>query len=245
MRWKIELAYLGTHYAGWQRQPNDRSVQQVVEEAFSTILRQDIELVGCGRTDAGVHARQYVAHFDAGPISQPEKTVYQVNAILPPDIAVHHLDQVHDAFHARYDAVARQYKYYMHGQKDPFLDHQSLYFHYHVELDREAMHAAAALLLQYNHFKPFCLTGSDARHFTCRIDHSEWVFDQGKAVYSIQANRFLRGMVRLIVGACLNAGLNKIKPDDLRKSLDEQSAVPHAWSVPAHGLFLERVDYPG
>ena len=243
MRWKIALSYLGTNYAGWQRQPGDLTVQQVLEESLSTILRQPIEIIGCGRTDAGVHARHYIAHFDAESFDTA-KTVYHTNAILPTDIAIHSIVEADPEFHARYDATERLYCYYLHFEKDPFLHSTSYYFHQAHEINWDALHESAAVLLSFDQFKPFCKTGSDADHYRCRIMESSWQVDEHKAVYTIRANRFLRGMVRLIVGASLNAGINKITVEQIKDSLRDQSAMPHAWSVPAQGLFLEDIVYP-
>ena len=243
MRWKIHLSYSGTAYCGWQRQPGDPSVQQTLEEAFSLILRQPVEIVGCGRTDTGVHARAYTAHADIQDAEPTDKILYQLNAVLPHDIALHSIEGTDADFHARFDAVERHYQYYVHFHKDPFARNQSYFFQHHTGLDQPAMHAAATLLMQYQYFQPFCKTGSDAEHFKCLLTESKWIFENGHAVYSIKANRFLRGMVRLIVGACLNIGLHKITFEELKESLDNQSQLPHAWSVPPEGLFLEKVTY--
>jgi tRNA pseudouridine38-40 synthase len=243
MRWKIHLSYLGTAYCGWQRQPGDPSVQQTLEEAFSLILRQHVEIVGCGRTDTGVHARNYVAHADIQDIEPTDKVLYQLNAVLPHDIALQSIEETGANFHARFDAVERHYQYFLHFYKDPFARNQSHYFQHHTDINQVAMQEAASMLLMYQHFQPFCKTGSDADHFKCNLTESRWTFDMDHAVYSIKANRFLRGMVRLVVGACLNVGLGKITVDQLNESMDLQTLIPHAWSVPAEGLFLENVTY--
>jgi tRNA pseudouridine38-40 synthase len=243
MRWKITLSYLGTHYAGWQRQPGDLTVQQVVEEAFSTILRQPIEIVGCGRTDAGVHARKYVAHLDVAEVEPTSKLIYQVNSILPHDIALHSIEQADPEFHARFDANERMYRYYLHFNKDPFLLNTSFYFQQGKELDTDLLHESAALLLPFDQFKPFCKTGSDADHYRCKLMVSSWSVNEGRGVYTIRANRFLRGMVRLITGACLNVALGKITLEEMKESLEQQTPIPQAWSVPAEGLFLEEIVY--
>jgi tRNA pseudouridine38-40 synthase len=244
MRWRIHLSYLGTHYCGWQRQPNATSVQQTLEEAFALILRQPVEIVGCGRTDTGVHARNYVAHAEVVDFSLTDKVVYQINAVLPVDISIRNIVETHESFHARFDALERQYRYYMHFTKDPFLNGLSYYFHQHTVLDQDKVHAAAALLMQYDEFLPFCKTGSDADHFRCQLTASKWMFEDGKAIYTIKANRFLRGMVRLAVGACLNVGLGKISLEELQESLENQLPLAYAWSVPAEGLYLEQISYP-
>lgn len=244
MRIRIQLSYSGTSYCGWQKQPGDSSVQQTLEDSFSMILRQPVEIVGCGRTDTGVHARNYTAHADVHDIQWSDKLVYQLNSVLPKDIAIHHISEADAAFHARFDAVERHYKYYLHAHKDPFRLSQSFYFLQYIELDQQAMHEAAAMILSHSQFKPFCKTGSDADHYKCRVTESNWIFDKEQAIYSIRANRFLRGMVRLIVGSCLNIGLKKISIEDLKESMDQQSPVSHSWSVPPEGLFLEDVTYP-
>ena len=243
MRWRIDLSYKGTNYSGWQKQPGDRTIQQTIEEAFSTILREPVEIVGCGRTDAGVHARKYTAHFDANLINDPSKVLYQINSILPDDIAIHFLEETRPEFHARYDARERHYKYHVHFIKNPFLIDQSFYFGTHAGLDKSAMQDAAKLLLNHNDFLPFCKTGSDATHFKCTVTESIWVFENDQAIYSIKANRFLRGMVRLITGACLNAALGKLSLTSFEESLQKQIPLPLQWSVPPEGLFLEDVSY--
>ena len=243
MRWRIHLSYLGTAYCGWQRQPNGSSVQQTLEEAFAMILRQPVEIIGCGRTDTGVHARFYVAHADVTDVPLNDKVIYQINAVLPHDIALLSITETDPAFHARFDAIERQYKYYIHFNKDPFRTTTSWYLHQHTPLDQDKMHASANLLMQYDQFKPFCKTGSDADHYRCTMKESSWAFHDDHAVYAIKANRFLRGMVRLIVGSCVNVGLGKNTISEMKACLDNQSLLPHAWSVPAEGLFLEGVGY--
>jgi tRNA pseudouridine38-40 synthase len=243
MRWRIQLSYQGTHYCGWQKQPGDPSVQQTLEEAFSIILRQPVDIVGCGRTDTGVHARKYTAHVDVTDVPLTEKLIYQINAVLPEDISIHSIVETDPFFHARFDAIERHYKYYIHLEKDPFSNGHSFYFHQHASLDQTLMHKAAEMLLMYDQFQPFCKTGSDADHFKCSLTESKWIFEHDHISYSIRSNRFLRGMVRLVVGAGLNVGLGKSSLADLKASMDIQSPLPHAWSVPPEGLFLEDVKY--
>ena len=244
MRWRLELSYFGKAYCGWQKQPGDITVQQTLEEAFSTILREPIEITGCGRTDTGVHAKRYTAHMDVTSVIYTPKILYQVNAILPRDIAVNSIAEVDYTFHARYDALERHYMYYIHFEKDPFIKDQSFFFNQNTDLDMFGMQAAALLLKDYNEFLPFCKTGSDAEHFKCSVTESQWFFENNKATYSIKANRFLRGMVRLIAGACLNVGLEKISVQTIKECMDTQTPLPVQWSVPPEGLFLENVVYP-
>jgi tRNA pseudouridine38-40 synthase len=245
MRWRIDLSYQGTNYNGWQKQPGDRTVQQTLEEAFNMILRQPVEITGCGRTDTGVHARKYTAHTDISGDPDIVKTIYQINAVLPYDIAIHSIRKTADDFHARFNAVERQYKYYIHLNKDPFLQHLSYYFNLNMSLNKEAMMEAAKVLLQHDEFLPFCKTGSDAQHYQCQLTQAEWSFANDKMVFTISSNRFLRGMVRLIVGAGLNIGVGKITVEELDKSLREQKPLSLQWSVPPEGLYLENVVYPG
>ena len=244
MRWRLELSYFGKAYCGWQKQPGDVTVQQTLEEAFSTILREPVEITGCGRTDTGVHARRYTAHLDVTSVIYSPKILYQVNSILPPDIAVHSITETDFSFHSRFDAIERHYKYYLHFDKDPFTIHQSYQFSQNADLDMVAMQETALLIKEYNEFLPLCKTGSDAGHYKCTVTESHWIFEDHKATYSIKANRFLRGMVRLIVGACLNAGLGKLSLQDIKNSMDTQTPLPISWSVPPDGLFLEDVVYP-
>ncbi len=243
MRYRILLSYMGTKYSGWQKQPGDRTVQQTLEETFSKILQEPVDIVGCGRTDAGVHGRSYVAHFDAEGMTDTAKVLYQVNSVLPVDIAVLSIDRIHDDFHARFDAVSRSYEYSIHYHKDPFLVDRSFYLNRHKELDQEVMHEVADLILKSNNFQSFSKTGSDNLNFNCVIRRSQWTFEEGGCMYSISANRFLRGMVRLLVGATLNAGLGKLSIEEISKSLENQIPLPLQWSVPAEGLSFVGVGY--
>ncbi|HUR30630.1 MAG TPA: tRNA pseudouridine(38-40) synthase TruA [Saprospiraceae bacterium] len=244
MRYKIILSYMGTNYSGWQKQPGEKTVQQTLEEAFSTILREPIEIVGCGRTDTGVHARGYTAHFDANNIADFFKTAYQVNAILPADIAVWSILPVQNDFHARYDAVERSYAYSIHFLKDPFVYNKSFYLNAYQELNQVAMKEAAALIMNFEYFLPFCKTGGDNKNYQCFIKNSEWYFQEYACSYTISANRFLRGMVRLIVGACLNVGFGRLSVDTLHSCLIMQKPLPQQWSVPPQGLCFSYVVYP-
>lgn len=244
MRYFLELAYDGTHFSGWQRQPNAPSVQATIEEALSLILRTPIEIVGCGRTDAGVHAGYYVAHFDFGG-TFPEGFVARLNKFLPPAISIFELRPVAETAHARFDAIRRGYTYYISTRKDPFRKHTAYHFPFFAQLDQEKAQAAAELLLAYTAFFPFCKSHSDAKTMNCRLVTSTWTFEpeQHRAQYRVEADRFLRGMVRLIVGTCLNVGLGKLQLAEVKTALDQQTRLPKAWSVPPQGLFLDEVVY--
>lgn len=245
MRYFLTLSYLGTHYSGWQRQPDAVSVQEKIEDAFATILRQPIEITGCGRTDAGVHARDYVAHFDwEGAL--PPTFLNGANSLLPRDIAVHGLAPVGPSAHARYDAFERSYEYHIVLRKDPFSLETAWFLPKNDRLDCSKMQAVADLLPRYGAFAPFCKTDNDLDHFLCDLKTARWEMDETRhrLVFHITANRFLRGMVRLVVGACLNAGLGKIAVADVEAALDAQTLVPKSLSVPPQGLCLTRIKYP-
>ncbi len=243
-RYFAAISYLGTRFAGWQKQPNADSVQQTVEKALSTLLHTEVKVVGCGRTDAGVHARNYVLHFDTDPIDPPELT-YRLNKFLPPDITFHHIAAVVTTAHARFDANYRAYTYWMHCAKDPFIADTSYHYPFFNRLDRNKIQLSAKLLLEYDAFLPFCKTGSDAKTMNCELHRSEWIFeDDQRMAYHIAANRFLRGMVRLITGMCLNVGLGKLSLQTVRQSLDRQQPLPKSYSVPPHGLCLHEIRYP-
>lgn len=245
MRFFLTLAYKGTAYAGWQRQPNAVSVQSRLEEALSTLLRHPVELTGCGRTDAGVHARYYVAHFDTAD-ALPASFVRAVNSLLPPDIAVFSAGQVPDAAHARYDAFERSYEYHISLRKDPFATELAWFYPQHTKLDLAPMQEVAGMLPMFEAFAPFCKSDSGLEHFRCELKSAAWELapERHRLVFHITANRFLRGMVRLIVGACIQAGRGKLHPEEIRVALQQQQPLSLSLSVPPQGLFLTSVVYP-
>jgi tRNA pseudouridine38-40 synthase len=243
MRYFIELSYNGTRFSGWQRQPNAPSVQAAIEDVFSLILRQPVELVGCGRTDTGVHARYYVAHFDfEGTL--PDFFFERINKMVGRDISLKKISPVHAEAHARFDAFSRSYEYHITFVKNPFEQETKWFFHQHNLLNINQLCKTAEMLRGYENFAPFCKTHSDVKTMQCQLTRSEWIFEGDKAIFHISANRFLRGMVRLIVGACVNVGLGQMTLEDLTKALDEQSPLTKSYSVPATGLFLTEVKYP-
>jgi tRNA pseudouridine38-40 synthase len=243
LRYFVEAAFDGTRYAGWQRQPGDLTVQQVLEEAFTLILRENVSITGCGRTDAGVHARQYFFHFDTEQEFSAQ-LLKRFNRYLPPDIALLGYWPVELTNHARYDAMRRTYRYYIRFSKDPHEAAYSLWYPYPEFPDFDIMAEMASLLLRYDAFKPFCKEGSDARHYRCELLEASWRHDAREAVFTISANRFLRGMVRLIVGTALQMGRGKITLETVEAALTEQSALKGIDSAPAHGLHLEQIGYP-
>lgn len=241
-RYFIWLSYDGTAYNGWQVQPNGNTVQAELEKALSVLLRQRIEVTGAGRTDAGVHARVMAAHFDCcGAL--PQAPVYRLNCLLPPDIAVSRVEAVAADMHARFSARARTYHYYIHARKDPFLRHHSLEL-MHTAYDFDAMNAAAALLMEYSDFASFCKSQSDNKTTLCRVTEACWVDDgDGRWHFVITADRFLRNMVRAIVGTLLKVGRGKISVDDFRNIIERRDRCAAGDSAPAHALFLHDIRY--
>ena len=245
MRYFAELSYRGTNYFGWQRQPLQISIQETLETALSTILRSPTAITGCGRTDTGVHARQYFLHFDVEN-GGPQNLTHRLNKLLPSDIAVKQIFRVEAAAHARFDAFERSYEYYMGFEKDPFSTDLVWHFPYSQKPDLGKMQKAAALLKNYDHFYTFCKSNTDVKTMACQLKRSEWIFDERKNqyVFYITANRFLRGMVRLIVGMCVNVGLDKIRLEEVEKALKNQSLLEKNLSVPPQGLYLTGIKYP-
>ncbi len=242
MRYFIELSYAGTRYHGWQTQPNADTVQNNIEKALSLLLRFPTPITGAGRTDSGVHARQMFAHFDTNLIFDPNDLVYKLNSFLSHDIAIHQIFAVQDQAHARFDAVSRQYKYYIHSKKNPFLNDFSWY--YKPELDLKAMNEAAKSLLFFTDFKSFSKTHTDVKTYICHIEEAYWQKENDQLVFTITADRFLRNMVRAIAGTLINVGLGKITPTDMVKIIEARNRNKAGFSVPAHGLFLEKITYP-
>ncbi len=243
MRYFIEFAYNGTHYHGWQLQPNAPTVQQTLTNALSTLLRQPIELVGAGRTDAGVHAKQMFAHFDWEEQIDSAVLTLKLNSFLPPDIVVYQFMKVADDAHARFDATARTYEYHIHLFKDAFI-HPLSYYH-HKKLDVDLMNQAAKILFEYNDFECFSKTHTDVFTFNCDVFEAEWKWiSDHNIVFTISANRFLRNMVRAIVGTLINVGLHKVTLDDFRTIIESKNRGKAGFSVPGNGLFLTKVSYP-
>lgn len=245
MRYFLTLSYRGTRYAGWQIQPNAPTVQATLETALSTILRQKIEITGCGRTDTGVHASYYIAHFDAEG-ALPPTFLNGLNSILPEDIAIHDIQLVQPEAHARFDAFERAYEYHFSLQKNPFKTETAWFYPQFALLDFEKMQETAALLPQYSAFFPFCKSNSGLEHYNCVLKSAFWEQrpDDQEWVFHIRANRFLRGMVRLIVGACVQVGRGQLQVDDIKNALEAQKSLKKSLSAPPTGLFLTDVKYP-
>ena len=245
MRYFAEISYCGTRYAGWQKQPGELpSVQGVVEDAMSLILAAPIEITGCGRTDTGVHARQYFLHFDfEGEF--PEGFLKRLNKFLPADIAFRRIFPVASGAHARFDAYERSYEYHLTLSKDPFTTGLVYFFPFRDRLDFDKTQQAAGLLLQYDTFFPFCKSNTDDRSLRCDLKRAEWVSDpeNDRLIFHISSNRFLRGMVRLIVGMCLNVGMDQVSLDEVKEAMEAQTRLAKSWSVPGEGLYLTGVRY--
>ena len=242
MRYFIWFSYDGTAYHGWQRQPNGNSVQAELERALSTLLRQPCEVTGAGRTDAGVHARRMCAHFDYSGAYDIDNLAYKLNRLLPRDISVDSVERVSDDMHARFSAVSRTYHYYIHTHKDPFLRHYSYETHY--SLDFDAMNGAASLLLGHDDFAAFCKAGADVKTTLCKVTTACWHQTSPTTYYfEITANRFLRNMVRAVVGTLIDVGRGRMTADEFRRVLCGGRRTEAGESMPANALFLEEVRY--
>jgi tRNA pseudouridine38-40 synthase len=240
-RYFLELSYLGTHYSGFQAQENANTVQAEVEKALKIFLRADIGLTGSSRTDSGVHARQNFFHFDfAAPI--PEGFLYHVNAILPADIALKGLFPVSREAHCRFGAISREYEYVLYSRKDPFLDDRAWFYPY--PLDGRMLQEAAAIVAETRDFSSFAKKRGQAGTPFCEIMESRWVQTQQGWTYQVRGNRFLRGMVRGLVGTMLQAGRRKINIGGFRAILQSGENTRADFTAPGKGLCLMRVTYP-
>ena len=242
MRYFVTFSYNGGRYHGWQIQPNGNSVQAELQGALSTLLRQDIIVTGAGRTDAGVHARMMVAHFDFdGPVDCAQLT-YKLNRLLPWDIAVQKVEPVSNDLHARFSAKSRMYRYYVHTAKDPFLRAYSCELHY--PLDFVKMNEAARLLLDFEDFGAFCKAGADVKSTLCDVTKAEWVQTSATTWYfEIRANRFLRNMVRAVVGTLIEVGRGRLSLDEYVKVIEGKKRSEAGESMPGHALYLEDIVY--
>lgn len=241
MRYFIHLAYKGTNYHGWQSQPDAISVQECLEKALLTLLRKPISIMGAGRTDAGVHAKEMFAHFDFDLTIDSDKLVHKLNSFLPKDIAVFNIIQVVDDAHARFDATKRTYEYHIHTHKNPFECHDS--WQHSLALNIENMNEACKILFDYNDFECFSKLHTDVNTFNCKIYEAYWKQNGNQLVFTISADRFLRNMVRAIVGTMINIGLEKISLDDFKKIIEGKDRAKAGFSVPAHGLYLTKIEY--
>lgn len=251
MRYFIKFSYNGTNYHGWQYQPNASSVQETLNKALSTIFNQEIDCMGAGRTDTGVHARQMFAHFDLLTTFEVSNIIHKLNSFLPKDIVVFDIIPVPENAHARFDATKRTYQYHINTFKDAFLNNQSWYFP--QDLDLDLMNQASKILLNHTDFQSFSKVNTDVNTFDCKIYEAFWT--QGKAeqtsekqdnneiIFTITADRFLRNMVRAIVGTIVYVGLKKITLQEFNSIIESKNRNNAGFSVPAQGLYLTKIDY--
>ncbi|MFW6370288.1 MAG: tRNA pseudouridine(38-40) synthase TruA [Bacteroidota bacterium] len=242
-RYFVQLSFKGTRYHGWQIQPNAISVQEVLENAFTVLLQEKVGVVGAGRTDTGVHASFYVLHFDvAKAISDLPKMVYRLNSFLPSDIAIQKIWKVPQDAHARFSALSRTYKYFITLKKDPF----SVETEYYLRLKPDVfkMNEAAQILMDCTDFTSFSKLHSDVKTNICNVCHAEWTVENNRLVFTIKADRFLRNMVRAVVGTLLDVGKGKIAIEDFKRIIGIQNRGAAGASAPAHGLYLVDVEYP-
>jgi len=242
LRYFLELAYFGKAYHGWQNQPNAISVQEEIEKALSVIFQQKMEIVGAGRTDAGVHAKQIFAHVDIDEELKKEAFQFKLNSLLPADIALKDVFKVKPDAHARFDALSRSYEYHVVQQKDPFLEDRSYFVK--NSLDIEQMNRASEILKDYTNFKCFSKSKTDVKTYNCKISEAVWKTENEVLVFHITADRFLRNMVRAIVGTLLEIGFGKQPVESMHEIIKSKDRSKAGTSVPAKALFLTRVTYP-
>ena len=244
MRFFITFTYNGTRYCGWQRQPNGIAVQEELEKALTTILRTPIELTGAGRTDAGVHALNMVAHFDIADDTtvDSQRLINNLNSLLPYDIAVKNVERVTDEAHARFDALSRKYEYHIITHKNPFLKEQACRIHF--PLNMELMNEAAKVLFEYEDFTSFSKLHTDVKTHNCTIMEAYWQQRGEELVFTIKANRFLRNMVRAIVGTLMEVGRERLTIEGFRQVIEAKNRCSAGHSVPACGLYFIEAEYP-
>lgn len=250
-RFFIELSYDGTSYHGWQVQPNAVTVQEVLDKVLTTVLRQPVETTGCGRTDTGVHAREFFAHFDLIVDEEQPATDYaqwavdkirSLNAILPADVGIKNLIPVPPEAHTRFDAILRSYEYHIHFNKDPFRQNYSWLIR--DQPDIKLMNLAAKMIMEFTDFSCFSKSNTQVKTNNCKIYHAEWAKTDNGIVFHISADRFLRNMVRAIVGTLLQVGRHEIEPWQVKLIVQSKNRSKAGTSVPACGLYLTEVKYP-
>ena len=244
MRYFIYIAYRGTSYHGWQVQPNSPTIQSVLDDALSVVLNEKISTIGAGRTDTGVHALIFCANFDTSlpDLDTSEKIIFRLNCYLPEDISVYSIRKVLPDANARYSAVSRTYKYFISRTKDPFFNNSSWYLHSH--LDISVMNEACTILLNHSDFTSFSKLHSGAKTNICRIYYANWVEQEGRLIFTIRADRFLRNMVRAIVGTMADLGSGKITLEKFEEIIIQKDRCKAGKSAPAQGLFLTEIEYP-
>ena len=241
MRFFLQLSYNGTNYHGWQSQPNANSVQAEINKALSTLLNSKIEVMGAGRTDTGVHAKQMYAHFDYNTSFDVPKLIMKLNSFLPNDIAIHAIFQVDDEVSSRFDAISRTYEYHIVQYKNPFAPDT---YYLHKKLDVDAMNLACKHLLGKQDFSSFSKVNTQTFTNNCNVIFAKWEWENDELIFSIKADRFLRNMVRAIVGTLLEVGIGIVKADDVKEIIKAKDRGQAGNSVPGNALFLIEVEYP-
>ena len=243
LRYFIELSYNGSGYHGWQSQPNAITIQQTIENSLQLMLKnKKLKVVGAGRTDTGVHALQMYAHFDFDQNFDPENLIFKLNSFLDKNIVINNILKVHNESHARFDAYLREYKYFLTSKKDVYNSHTKYYFT--KKLDFNEISKAIEIIKKNTNFKSFCRSKTDVTNYECSINNFEFEVINSEVIFTISANRFLRNMVRAIIGTILDVGLYKTSLEELKEIIDKSDRIHAGPSVPAHGLFLTKVEYP-
>ena len=242
LRYFIEIAYNGKKYHGWQIQLEEVTVQEILENTISTVLRKEIKVTGAGRTDSGVHAKQLFAHFDFKKINDITNLVFKMNSYLPKDISIQNIFQVEKDAHARFDAIEREYEYIITLKKDPFYE-DFAYLIYHKP-DIDLMNEAAKILLNYKDFQCFSRSKTDVKTYNCKINNAVWNEENSQLIFNISADRFLRNMVRAIVGTLLDVGYGKTTLEEFHDIIKSKERSKAGTSAPARGLYLTKVVYP-
>jgi tRNA pseudouridine38-40 synthase len=241
-RFFLEIQYHGANYHGWQIQENAHTVQAEINSALSTFLQEEITVMGCGRTDTGVHAKNYYAHFETEKPVDTQQLTYKLNCILPKDIACSNTILVNDDHHARFSATSRTYEYWIIHTKNPF--YTDFAYYHPAKLNVELMNKAAKLLIQHTDFSCFSKSNTDTLTNNCAITFAQWEIKNDILVFTITADRFLRNMVRAIVGTLIDVGLEKLEVNEIDKIIASKNRSNAGTSVPAHGLYLTKVTYP-
>ena len=239
-RYFLEVSYKGTNYSGFQIQQNANSIQSEIEKAFQVLQKQKVSMVGSSRTDAGVHALQNFFHFDFDEKLNPH-FLYKMNSILPADIVLKKVLPVSSGSHCRFDAISREYKYFIYQEKNPFVGDRAFYFPYKLKI--ELMNEAAEIIKEYSDFTSFSKRNTQVKTFICNILESKWAWDEDCLLFNVKANRFLRGMVRALVATMLKIGRQKITIEEFKSIIEGRDCAKASFAVPAHGLFLIRVNY--
>lgn len=241
MRYFLEISFDGSNYHGWQKQPKSQTIQQTIEDCMSILLKEKINIVGAGRTDSGVHAKEMIAHFDYYNKLELINFTHKLDSFLPHDISVNKIFQVNDKSHARFSAKSRQYEYKISQKKNPLLYKRVFQLKNHLDIN--LMNKASKILCEHRDFESFSKTNSDVKTFNCNVMNARWQSNNGVLIFSIKADRFLRNMVRAVVGTLIEVGIGKITIDDFETIILKKNRKFAGYSVPAYGLYLCKIEY--